>query len=383
MPGVQLPTRAGISVCLLPGVRMGRLRMTGLFPTLESGSGTRPLAVLDERRRGTKFLELPVRSIVNAPESTGMSFWSINPYVGCEYGCTYCYARFAHRYVVQRARDDERLPDRGFDDHEAARPLEPFEHRIFVKTRHTVLAALERDLRLVRRRAERDGMQSLLIGTGTDPYQPAERQYQLTRAVLNRLLRERDMRIGIITKSPLVTRDVEFLSRLTRRHEISVYISLVSADPHITERFEARSPVPHARLRALGQLRTAGIRTGLIVAPVLPGISDTTRQLHALMQAAWEADAQFVLPSPLRLYAAVRRRTLAVLERHYPHLLLRYQAAYRRGCDVPSEYHVAFLRRFERIAAAYGIPTTTGTMEQPRSQPPHVDTQLSLFARSA
>jgi DNA repair photolyase len=383
MPGVQLSTRAGVGVCLLPGVRMERLRMTELFPTLESASGTRSLAVLEERRRGTRFFELPVRSIINAPESTGMGFWSINPYVGCEYGCTYCYARFAHRYVVQRARDDERLPARGFDDHEAATPLEPFEHRIFVKTRHTVLAALERDLQLVRRRAERDGTQSLLIGTGTDPYQPAERQYQLTRAVLNRLLRERDMRIGIITKSPLVVRDVEFLSRLTRRHEISVYISLVSADAHITERFEARSPVPHVRLRALGRLRAAGIRAGLIVAPVLPGISDTTRQLHALMQAAREADAQFVFPSPLHLYAAVRQRTLTVLERHYPHLVLRYQAAYRRGCDAPPGYRAALIRRFERIAAAYGIPATDGSREQPRGRPAPADTQLSLFARSA
>jgi DNA repair photolyase len=370
-------------MCLLPGVRMGCLRMTGLFPTLESASDTRLLAVLEERRRGTKFIELPVRSIVNAPESTGMGFWSINPYVGCEYGCTYCYARFAHRYVVQRARDDERLPDRDFDGHEAAIPLEPFEHRIFVKTRYTVLAALERDLRLVRRHAERDGTQNLLIGTGTDPYQPAERQYQLTRAVLNRLLRERHMRIGTITKSPLVVRDIELLSRLTRRHEISVYISLVSADPCITERFEARSPVPHARLRALGRLRAAGLRAGLIVAPVLPGISDTNKQLHALMQAAREVDAQFVFPSPLCLYAAVRRRTLAVVERHYPHLVLRYQTAYRRQCDAPPEYRVALRRRFERIAAAYGIPTTDGSKEQPRARPTHTDTQLSLFARSA
>jgi DNA repair photolyase len=342
-----------------------------------------PLVVLDERRRGTKFIELPARSIINSPESTGMGFWSVNPYVGCEYGCTYCYARFAHRYAVQRAWDGDRIDARDFDDLRAPRGLEPFEHRIFIKARDTVLSALERDLRLVRRRLECDGTQSLLIGTGTDPYQPAERQYQLTRAILIRLLREQGLRVGIITKSPLVVRDLDLLGRLVQRHELSVYVSLVSADPQITDRFEVRSPIPQVRLRALDRLRAAGIRTGLLVAPVLPGISDSHQQLHALMRAARDASAQFVFPSPLRLYSAVRHRTLAVVERHYPHLLLRYQTAYRRGWQAPPEYLTALTRRFDRIAAAYGIPTTDGAREQPRDWPMHVDTQLSLFARSA
>ena len=231
------------------------------------------VSVLDERLRGTKFIELTVRSVINPPESTGMGFWSLNPYVGCEFGCSYCYARYAHRYVVERARDASRLSLREFHDLGAPTGLEPFEHRVFVKAHSAVLRALNRDLTRVRRRAADEGRQNVVIGTATDPYQPAERQYQITRAVLRRLVDERGLRLGIITKSPLITRDIPLLVQLARKHRLSVYISLISVDLRHIKRFEARSPMPHARLRALERLTAADIRAGLIVAPVLPGIT--------------------------------------------------------------------------------------------------------------
>lgn len=339
------------------------------------------LPVLDERRRGTVFVELSVRAIVNSPESTGMGFWSINPYVGCEFGCTYCYARFAHRYVVERAWADDRITAREFADLGSPAGLEPFEHRIFVKSRNMVLAALDRDLALVRRRTVRDGPQRLLIGTATDPYQPAERQYQLTRAILGRLCNERSLRVGVITKSPLVVRDIDLLCRLADRHLVSVYVSLISMDPAVIDRFEARSPRPHARLRALGRLTAAGLRAGLIVAPILPGVTDSNEQIRALMCAGKMAGTQFVLPSTLRLYPAIRPRFLPIVERHAPHLAQRYRAAYRHSSEVPAAYEVALQRRFDRIAAEYGIPRTDAAREQPRRAVP--ETQLSLFVRSA
>jgi DNA repair photolyase len=337
--------------------------------------------VLDERRRGTAFVELPVRTIINSPESTGMGFWSINPYVGCEFGCTYCYARFAHRYVVERARADDRITAQEFADLGSPTGLEPFEHRIFVKSRNTALAALDRNLALVRRRTGRDGLQSLVVGTATDPYQPAERQYQLTRAILGRLCNERGLRIGIITKSPLVVRDIDLLRTLARQHFVSVYVSLVSTDPTVIQRFEARSPMPHARLRALGRLAAAGLRAGLIVAPILPGITDSSEQIRVLMRAGKMAGAQFVFPSTLRLYPAIRPRFLPVVERHASHLAARYHAAYHHRSDAPAAYEAALRRRFHRIAAEYGIPRTDGEREQPRATAP--ESQLSLFARSA
>jgi DNA repair photolyase len=345
---------------------------------MPGGAADRPLPVLDERRRGTKFVELSVRSVINSPESTGMGFWSLNPYVGCEFGCSYCYARYAHRYVVERAHDGGRLSEREFQDFAQPEGLEPFEHRVFVKSRQAALQALDRDLARVRRRTIEAGRQNLVIGTATDPYQPAERQYQTTRAVLQRLAAERGFRIGLITKSPLVTRDVDVLIQLARQHQISVYISLVSVNLQIIKRFEARSPMPHARLRALERLSAAGIRAGLIVAPVLPGITDTPTEVEALVRAARDAGAQFIFPCTLRLYPAVRDRFLPLVKEARPALAERYRAAYAGSWDAPEDYIRAVRRRFLHYATLYGIPDTDAARERPLD-PAAPATQLSLW----
>src|SRR5690348_13777043 len=122
------------------------------------------LPVLDERLRGTKFVQLTPRSVLNSPEQTGVDFWSLNPYVGCEFGCTYCYARYAHRYAVERAHDAGKLSDTEFRDFRGEHGWEAFEQRIFVKER--LLGALEADLR----RYYRSGSPAapLVIGTATD-----------------------------------------------------------------------------------------------------------------------------------------------------------------------------------------------------------------------
>lgn len=322
------------------------------------------LPVLDERRRGTRFVELAVRSLINSPESTGMGFWSLNPYVGCEFGCSYCYARYAHEYVVERARDRGVVSTAEYADLGRPGGLEPFEHRIFVKTRASALAALERDLHRVRRRHVEAGVQNIVIGTATDPYQPAERQYQVTRAVLERLAHERRLRVGLITKSPLVCRDLELLKTVARRNHVSVYVSLISVDVKLIKLFEARSPMPHARLRALAKLTRAGLRAGLIVAPVLPGITDSVEQVTRLMRAAKVAGAKFVYPSPLRLYPSTRARFLPLVEQHFPELTRRYRAAYGRQRDAPAAYRQAVRQRFHEIAQRYGIPDTDGAEEQ-------------------
>jgi DNA repair photolyase len=327
-----------------------------------------PLHTLEERRRGTRFIELPSRSIINSPESTGMGFWSINPYVGCEFGCSYCYARYAHRYVVDRARDTGRLDEPTYADVAAPLGLEGFEHRIFVKRRNSVLAALDADLRKVRHRAARDGMQNLVIGTATDPYQPAERQYQITRTILERLRAERGLRIGLITKSPSVVRDLGLLRQVALRNVVSVYVSLISADIGVIKRFEARSPMPHVRLRALKRLVDGGLRAGLIVAPVLPGITDSRDQIERLMQAARDAGARFVFPSVLRLYPDVASRFLPLLEQSAPELAKRYRTRYGQRWDAPAEYLKAVRQRFRSIAARYGIADTDGASEQPAGE---------------
>src|SRR6266516_6464896 len=132
------------------------------------------LPVLDQRLRGTKFVSLAAKSLLNSPQQTGVDFWSLNPYVGCEFGCTYCYARYAHRYVVERAHDAGKLSDGEFRD--------AFERRIFVK--QDLLGALERDLQRYFRSAPSVGATApIVIGTATDPYQPGERRFRVTRLV--------------------------------------------------------------------------------------------------------------------------------------------------------------------------------------------------------
>jgi DNA repair photolyase len=353
---------------LLSRVRVGILHVTATA-----------LPLLESRKRGTQFHELSSRSILNTPESTGMGFWSANPYVGCEFGCSYCYARYTHRYVAERARDTGAVTPGTFADLTVPAGLEPFEHRIFVKRRRSVAEALERDLRRLRRRTERDGRQNLVIGSGTDPYQPAERLYQITRTILERLRRERGIRIGIITKSALVCRDIPLLRDLARVHPVSVYISLISVDAEITSQFEARSPQPHVRLRALARLTAAGIRAGLIVAPVLPGVTDSTDQFERLLGAARDAGARFALPIPLRLYPDARQRVVPLVAERNDGLAARYRRRFAEGWNVPDTYADAMRQRFHTIAARYGIPDTSEDREQPSQDEAGRITQLSLW----
>jgi DNA repair photolyase len=336
------------------------------------------LPVLDQRLRGTKFVELAPRSVLNSPQQTGMDFWSLNPYIGCEFGCTYCYARYAHRYAVERAHDAGRLSDAEFRDFRGPNGWEAFERRILVKEH--VLAALESELRRYLRSAHPpDGPTApLVIGTATDPYQPAERRFQLTRQVLERLARCEGLNVGVITKSPLVARDVEVLRRIQERGDLEVYVSLITVDVPIIRRVESRSPMPAVRLRALAKLTAAGINAGLIVAPVLPGLTDDGPHLEALFQAAREAGARFVHAGPLRLYPAVRDRFLPVLDLHFPGLGTRYRRAYARRSNAPREYARALAARIKRLQARYGFPVNEGMVDRYRRRRPGAQGELPL-----
>ncbi len=333
------------------------------------------LPILDERLRGTKFVSLEPKSVLNSPQQTGVDFWSLNPYIGCEFGCTYCYARYAHRYTVERAHDAGRLSDEEFIEFRGPHGWEAFEQRVFVK--ETLLSALERDLKKYFRSGGPPGRPStpIVIGTATDPYQPAERRFRLTRGVLERLARCEDLNIGIITKSPLIARDTDVLRRLQERSDLEVHISLTTVDVALIRQVEARSPMPAVRLRALTpmpavrlralkRLADAGIRVGLIVAPVLPGITDDVPHLEALFQAAREAGARFVHAGPLRLYPAVRDRFLPMLEARFPQLVARYRRAYQGRSGVPRDYARALAARIKQLQARFGFPVNEGMTDR-------------------
>lgn len=315
------------------------------------------------------FIDHPVKSIINSPESTGMGFWSINPYVGCQFGCSYCYARYTHRYTAERALGTVRSP---------VQAAEAFERQIFVKQHQTVLAALEHDIPRVYARVRSGNGCPIVIGTATDPYQPAERRFHVTRTVLERLLDAAGLSIAVITKSPLVCRDIDLLTRLARKHSVTVFISLISTKVRIIKLFEARSSMPHARFRALQKLREAGIEAGINAAPVLPGITDSIFQIDALVAAAREANAAFVSPSVVRLCPSARESFLPVVKQHFPDLMPRYRAAYRGGWNASAGYVAAIERRFERVARKHGI-LGSDPLHVEQERPVELSAQLSLL----
>ena len=341
-----------------------RMNKQAEFPLLESARSPdrrAALPILDERLRGTKFVSLAPQSVLNAPQQTGMDFWSINPYVGCEFGCSYCYARYAHRYVVERAHDAGRLTDSELAEFRGPNGWEAFERRIFVK--EELRDALDADLRRYFRSA---GQSTIVIGTATDPYQPAERRFRVTRAILERLARYEGLSIGIITKSPLVASDLDVLRRLAARSDLEVYISLITVDVSLIKKLEMRSPRPAVRLAALRKLTSAGINAGLIVAPVLPGVTDDRPHLEALFREAREAGARFIHAGALRLYGAVRDRFLPILEAEFPHLAERYRIAYARQSGAPAAYAKALQRRVQRLQAQFGFPVNNGMVDRYR-----------------
>ena len=348
----------------LPLLWLGPLRVSREAQfrlTLEEGAPPWPL--LDERQRGTSFVGLPVRQVLNPPATTGMRFWSLNPFVGCEFGCSYCYARDAHRWALERraaangvsmgaslgVRGDRAASwcwsptspaSNGRRATLASRP--PFESRILVKRDAPRVLARTLD-------PSRLGGLPLVIGTATDPYQPAERRFRITRGILEVLAGYHGLHIGLITKSPLVARDRDLLVQLSRQHQLSVHISLSALDPALLRRLETRTPTPRARLRALKVLADAGIPTGLMLAPVLPGITDGKEQLAALVRAARGAGARWVRESALRLNPAARAHFLPVLAEEFPELVDRYEAGYRQGQHLGQEYVSALRKRMQAV----------------------------------
>ena len=304
-----------------------------------------PWAVLDERARGTSFVDLPIASILNAPQPGGLPFWSLNPYVGCEFGCSYCFARYAHRYVAERGRERGGITAAEFPDFRGAEGWEGFERRIFVK--REAADVLGRTLHPARL-----GGASIAIGTATDPYQPAERRFHVTRQVLERLAQFHGLRIGLVTKSPLVVRDIAVLQRLAARHEVAVHLSLISVDAALVRTLEPRSPLPAVRLAALRKLARAGVPAGVMIAPVLPGITDGAAQLTALITAAKDSGAAFVCVSPLRLYGGVRQRFLPLVAQAFPALVPRYERAFDASGEIGREYRAALEKRVETIKRA-------------------------------
>jgi DNA repair photolyase len=278
---------------------------------------------LVDAKRGVEYFLLPAKSIVNHCESRRVPFpWSINPYRGCEFGCKYCYARYTHEYMDLDGGD--------------------FERKIFVKEDAGRLAA--RDLLSRGLHGEH-----IAIGTATDPYQPAEREFGATRAILQEMARLDSLSVSIITKSNLVLRDIDLLKRIAERSDISVNISVTTPRACLARLLEPRAPRPDLRLAAVRELRQAGIAVGVFVIPVLPGLTDGEEDLDVLARGASEAGAGWFGAGVLFLMPASREQFLPFLRKKFPQLARRYQEFYGGGRVYPPETYRREMA--ERVAA--------------------------------
>ena len=211
-----------------------------------------------------EYFTLPAKSLLNKCVSQRAMpvTWTINPYRGCEFGCRYCYARYTHEFMEMR------------DGME-------FEQKIYVKQHASDL--LRHDLRRVK------SEEAIALGTATDPYQPAERRYEVTRGILEEFARHRGYELGIVTKSNLVVRDLELLQQVAQSNKLSVHITVTTLDTELARILEPRAPRPDLRLEAVRALAQAGVRVGISCSPVVPGITDAPKDLESLIQAAADA----------------------------------------------------------------------------------------------
>jgi DNA repair photolyase len=294
-----------------------------------------------------EYREEPCRSALNRVQ--GMDFgWSLNPYMGCAHRCTFCYVRA----FEQRA-------DRPSDDR--------YGRSIRVKVNIAEVLARE----LARRSWKHE---SVAIGAATDPYQPAEGRYRLTRRCLEVLCAARNP-FSIVTRGPMIVRDIDVLQTAAARAHVHVSFSVPTLDHEVWRRTEPGTAPPRQRLRALQRLVEAGIDAGVGMAPILPGISDDPAQVAEVVKAAREAGATGLWCNVLYLRPGTREHFLASLERHWPALLPTYERMYqtpypdRRESD-PIKARVATLRSELGIADRRLRPL----------EPPAAPEQLSLMA---
>ncbi len=293
-----------------------------------------------------EYREEPCRSALNRVR--GMPFaWSLNPYMGCAHRCTFCYVRAF-----------EARADRPADERYGA--------SIRVKT--NVAEVLRREL--ARPSWQRE---TVAFGAATDPYQPAEGRYRLTRACIEALA-EASTPFSLITRGPLVVRDLDVLTEAARRARVSVTFSVPTLDEEIWRRTEPGTAPPRQRLRALSRLVEAGIDAGVGMAPILPGLTDRPELLAEVVREARAAGATGIWANLLYLRAGTREHFLAALERDWPELLLTYERLYSRGAYLSHAETEPVRERVRSLARTHGVRDR----RRARLEPPQPAEQLAF-----
>ena len=301
-----------------------------------------------------EYFTLPAKSLLNRCISgRQMPFtWTINPYRGCEFGCPYCYARYTHEFMEMRDGAD-------------------FERKIYVK-QHTA-DLLRRDLRRVK------PGESIALGTATDPYQPAERRYEVTRGILEEFAGHRGFEVGIVTKSNLILRDLDLLCDVARNNLLSVHITITTLNAELARILEPRAPRPGLRMDAVRQLSEAGINVGVSCSPVLPGITDAPRDLEALVSAAAAAGARHIFANPLFLKPCSAAVFLPFVEQHFPQLAENYRRRYQDRSFLPPSYGKRIAHLVSGFRQKYGIKRSDPRRERTFADKWATGEQLALF----
>lgn len=260
----------------------------------------------------TRFYEMRARSILNrVPAASRMPFrWTINPYRGCTHACVWCFARPTHTYLDFNAGED-------------------FEREIVVKVNAPEL--LRAELSKASWRGEH-----VALGTNTDPYQWVEGRYRLMPGIWE-AMRDAANPCSILTKSPLLLRDLDLMRQIAERTEFSAALSIPTIDEKAWRATEPHTPNPRARIEAVGELTRAGIRTGVLIAPLQPGINDRPEQVSKIVELVTEAGASYISGIALHLRGEVRELWFDWLRQNSPELIPRYEQLYRRGAYAPPE----------------------------------------------
>ena len=293
------------------------------------------------------YVEVQCKSALNPVKGMGFN-WSLNPYTGCEHRCAFCYVR-AFELRADRPSDDR--------------------YGRSVRVKVNVAGVLRCELA---RRSWRK--ETIVIGAATDPYQPAEGRFKLTRQCLL-ALRDFSNPAALITRGPMIVRDVDVLTELARRASLHVTFSIPTVDDDIWRRTEPGTAHPRQRLRAIEKLVAAGIDVGVGLAPILPGLSDRPDRLEAVVVAARAAGATGLWANMLHLKDGTREHFMSVLGTHWPELVPRYEQAYRARAYLPPGYGEAAMKAVARLRTAHGVADRRRVVLEPPPEPE----QLSLL----
>jgi len=284
-----------------------------------------------------EYFLLPVRSILNRCDSERVPFeWTINPYRGCEFACKYCYARYTHEYMELDGGE--------------------FEKKIFVKKDAAALLAFDmHKYSYASRSSGGAAPEHIAIGTATDPYQPAEREYGVTRACLEELAKREGLSISLITKSNQIVRDIDVFKRIAERSDLSLNITVTTLRPRLARMLEPRAPRPDLRLAAVRQLREAGLHVGVSACPLIPGLTDREGELEAVAAAAKDSGALWFFTNVLFLMPSSAKQFLPFIREKFPKLAKQYDEWYSKNGYAPEEFRKQISQRVKLIRENYGF----------------------------